>query len=225
MRQTVIAILGTLAGAAVSAWFQQRGQRAERAATEAAAQRREAVDSVTELVAALADHRRAMWLREEARLAGGDWREARAASHATRAAITAPAVGVTVLLPSLADTAKAAANATYAMRNATDHATLGTARASNAAELGCGAPPSWAVRRSPTAVTGPHGERSGSGVRGRRGRPIRVWAVWSVGSPARWTHARGDDGGPDRRPGHDTKQIGHQVRVTHGWQAERSSRA
>ncbi|MGW2916517.1 esterase-like activity of phytase family protein [Streptomyces angustmyceticus] len=34
-------------------------------------------------------HRRAVWLREEARLAGGDWREARAASHATRAAINA----------------------------------------------------------------------------------------------------------------------------------------
>ncbi|MFE7541000.1 hypothetical protein [Streptomyces platensis] len=44
------------------------------------------MDRATELVAALADHRRAMWLREEARLAGGDWR---AASQATRAAITA----------------------------------------------------------------------------------------------------------------------------------------
>ncbi|MFG2496504.1 hypothetical protein ACGFSD_36435 [Streptomyces caniferus] len=81
MWQTVITILGTLAGAAVSAWFQQRGQRAERAAAEAAAHRRDAVDSVTELAAALAAHRRAM--REEARLGGGDWREARAASHAT----------------------------------------------------------------------------------------------------------------------------------------------
>lgn len=58
-------------------------------AADAAAHRREAVDGVTELVAALADHRRAVWLREEARLAGGDWREARAASRATRAAITA----------------------------------------------------------------------------------------------------------------------------------------
>ncbi|MFD5734617.1 hypothetical protein ACFWIY_17545 [Streptomyces sioyaensis] len=45
---------------------------------------------MTELVAALADHRRAMWLREEARPAGGARREARAASHATRAAITTP---------------------------------------------------------------------------------------------------------------------------------------
>ncbi|MGA5566620.1 hypothetical protein ACPCUV_36385 [Streptomyces platensis] len=35
------------------------------------------------LVAALAEHRRTMWLREEARLSGGSWREA-------RAAITAP---------------------------------------------------------------------------------------------------------------------------------------
>ncbi|WP_159394923.1 hypothetical protein [Streptomyces sp. 2323.1] len=60
------------AGAAVSACFQQRGQRAERAAAEAAAHRRDAVDGVTELVAALAGHRRAMWMREEARLSGGD---------------------------------------------------------------------------------------------------------------------------------------------------------
>lgn len=67
---------GTLAGASAGA--------------EAAAHRRDAVASVTELVAALADRRQAMWLREEAQLAGGDWREARAASHATRAAITAP---------------------------------------------------------------------------------------------------------------------------------------
>ncbi|MER6841972.1 hypothetical protein [Streptomyces platensis] len=92
---------------------------------------------MTELVSALAAHRQAMWLREEARLAGGEWREARAASHATRDAITAPAVRVTVLMPSLADTAKAAADATYAMRNATDHAALDTARArANAAAEG-----------------------------------------------------------------------------------------
>ncbi|MGX1976637.1 hypothetical protein [Streptomyces kronopolitis] len=91
---------------------------------------------MTELVAALADQRRAMRLREEARLAGGDWREARTASHATRAAITAPTVRVTVLLPALACSAKAAVDAAYAMRNATDHAALDTAhvRASNAAE-------------------------------------------------------------------------------------------
>ncbi|WDT52594.1 hypothetical protein [Streptomyces sp. G7(2002)] len=51
------------------------------------------------------------------------------ASHTTRAAITAPAVRATVLLPALASTAKAAADATYAMRNATDQAALDTARA------------------------------------------------------------------------------------------------
>ncbi|WP_315986875.1 hypothetical protein [Streptomyces sp. Isolate_219] len=67
-------------------------------------------------------------------MADGDWREARAASHATRAAITAPAIRVTVLLPSLAGTAKAAAEAAYAMRNVADHAALDTARASSAAE-------------------------------------------------------------------------------------------
>ncbi|MFJ3950508.1 hypothetical protein ACIPXV_10620 [Streptomyces libani] len=49
-------------------------------------------------------------MRKEARLAGSDWREARAASHATHAAVTAPAVRVTVLLSALADTAKATAD-------------------------------------------------------------------------------------------------------------------
>ncbi|MER6844817.1 protein kilB [Streptomyces platensis] len=128
MWQSVIAILGTLAGASVTAWFQQRGQRAERAATAAAAHHQVALDAVTDLIAALADHRRTMWLREAARLAGADWTALRADSHATRAAITAPTVRVTVLLPALAATAQAAADATYAMRNATDHTALDAAR-------------------------------------------------------------------------------------------------
>ncbi|MEU7435652.1 protein kilB [Streptomyces sioyaensis] len=128
MWQSIIAILGTLAGASVSAWFQQRGQRAERTAATAAAHRRDALDAVTDLVTALADHRRTMWLREDARLTGADWAGLRADSHTTRAAITAPAVRVTVLLPDLAATVQAAAAATYAMRNATDHAALNTAR-------------------------------------------------------------------------------------------------
>lgn len=128
MWQSVIAILGTLAGASMTAWFQQRGQRAERAAAEAATHRRDALDAVTDLVTALADHRRAMWLREDARLAGTDWTELRTASHTTRAAITAPTVRVTILLPALATTAQNAATATYAMRGATDHATLTAAR-------------------------------------------------------------------------------------------------
>ncbi|MEW1754105.1 protein kilB [Streptomyces angustmyceticus] len=128
MWQSIIAILGTLAGVSVTAWFQQRGQRAERTATAAAAHRRDALDAVTDLVTALADHRRTMWLREDARLSGADWAAFRADSHVTRAAITAPAVRVTVLLPGLAATVQAAAAATYAMRNATDHDTLNTAR-------------------------------------------------------------------------------------------------
>ncbi|MEU8683017.1 protein kilB [Streptomyces sp. NPDC048611] len=128
MWQSVIAILGTLAGASVTAWFQQRGQRAERAAATLAAHRRDALDAVTDLVTALADHRTTMWLREDARLAGADWTTLRADSHTTRAAITAPAVRVAILLPALADTAQAATAATYAMRNATDHAALAAAR-------------------------------------------------------------------------------------------------
>ncbi|MFE7780371.1 protein kilB [Streptomyces nigrescens] len=128
MWQSVIAILGTLAGASMTAWFQQRSQRAERAAATATTHRRDALDAVTDLVTALADHRKAMWLREEARLAGADWADARTASHATRAAITAPTVRVTILLPTLATTAQTAATATYTLRNATDHTALAAAR-------------------------------------------------------------------------------------------------
>ncbi|MFE1767228.1 protein kilB [Streptomyces angustmyceticus] len=128
MWQSIIAILGTLAGASITAWFQQRGQRAERAAAATATHRRDALDAVTDLVTALAAHRKAMWLREDARLAGADWDGLRDASHATRDAITAPAVRVAILLPALAPTAQAAATAVYALRGATDHTTLDTAR-------------------------------------------------------------------------------------------------
>lgn len=128
MWQSVIAILGTLAGASVSAWFQQRGQRAERTAAATATHRRDTLDAVTDLVTALADHRKTMWLREDARLSGADWAGLRDASHATRAAVTAPAVRVAILLPTLATTAQTATDATYAMRNATNHAALATAR-------------------------------------------------------------------------------------------------
>ncbi|MGW2417070.1 hypothetical protein ACWCV5_33595 [Streptomyces tubercidicus] len=42
---------------------------------------------MTELAAALADHHRVMYLREEVRLSGGAWREARAAITAPRSAL------------------------------------------------------------------------------------------------------------------------------------------
>ncbi|MFD4848818.1 protein kilB, partial [Streptomyces sp. NPDC058425] len=70
------------------------------------------------LAEALADHRRAMWTREDLRLRGQDWTDARVASHATRSAITGPLLRVRLALPALAPQAQAAADAAYALRAA-----------------------------------------------------------------------------------------------------------
>ncbi|MFI0013697.1 MULTISPECIES: hypothetical protein [Streptomyces] len=57
-----------------------------------------------------------MTVREEIRLAGGDWSAARAESHASRA-VTGPLLRVRLLLPELAETALRAVQAAYDMRN------------------------------------------------------------------------------------------------------------
>jgi hypothetical protein len=124
----VIAVAGTLAGGALAGVTQVRGARTERAETRREARRGEAVAAVTALVAALADHRRAMWLREDLQLSGADTHAAQATSHETRSAVTAPLVTVRLLAPALADTAKQAAQASYAMRNAPDLDALETLR-------------------------------------------------------------------------------------------------
>ncbi|MEU6016983.1 protein kilB [Streptomyces sp. NPDC047515] len=118
----------TLAGVLLTALLQQRSQRADRATAATEARRRDALDAVSELATVLADHRRVMWRREDLRLTGADWTEARTTSHATRAAITAPSVRVTVLLPELAAAVDAAARTVYSMRNAADHTALEVAR-------------------------------------------------------------------------------------------------
>ncbi|MFG2226138.1 protein kilB [Streptomyces sp. NPDC048644] len=121
MWSSIIAVLGTLAGSITAYALQQRASRAERAEQRAAEKATAQLTAVTALVAALADHRLAMWLREELRLAGttGDaYKDARAHSHTTRSAITAPLTTVTVLAPALAAAANEAANATYALRGA-----------------------------------------------------------------------------------------------------------
>ncbi|WP_241193189.1 protein kilB [Streptomyces sp. ADI98-10] len=83
---------------------------------------------MSDLSAALADHRRAMAVREEIRLAGGDWSAARTESHLTRSAVTAPLLRVRLLLPELADTAQRAVQAAYDMRAADSTAALQEAR-------------------------------------------------------------------------------------------------
>ncbi|APE21208.1 MULTISPECIES: hypothetical protein [Streptomyces] len=129
---SVIAVLGTLLGAIVAGVLQRRLARQERVEVQAGELRRERLGAVTDLVAALSEHRRAMWVREDLRLSGAKeaaYDQARAESHATRAAITAPLTAVRILAPSLTDAASAAASAVYALRHAPDADTLNARRA------------------------------------------------------------------------------------------------
>ncbi|MFI7291549.1 protein kilB [Streptomyces anulatus] len=116
MLTVVIAVLGTLARSFLTGALQHFAQRAQRAAEELTARRTAGLDAVAGLSAALADHRRAMAMREEIRLAGGDWNTARTESHVTRSAVTGPLLRVRLLLPELADAAQNA----YDMRTADD---------------------------------------------------------------------------------------------------------
>lgn len=68
-----------------------------------------------------------MWHREDLRLSGASQEAveaARAASHATRSAVTGPLVAVSVLEPSLAEPARQAALAAFGLRDTTDHTML-----------------------------------------------------------------------------------------------------
>ncbi|MBH5333984.1 protein kilB [Streptomyces pactum] len=128
MWPSIIAVAGTLLGGALTGLLQYRMERAARADRREEALR----TALGELVAALGDHRRAMWQREDLRLNGAG-REAveaaRSASHATRSAVTAPLVSVSVLDPSLAPPARRAALAAFDLRGAADHAALADRRA------------------------------------------------------------------------------------------------
>ena len=128
MLTTIVAVLGTLSGALLTGTLSHLSQRAQRRATESAARRTEGLAAVTELVSALADHRRAMWVREDLRLRGQEWSEARAESHATRSAITAPLLRVQLLLPAVASAAQTAAHAVYELRGVETQDDLTAAR-------------------------------------------------------------------------------------------------
>jgi hypothetical protein len=133
---SVIAVAGTLLGGLLAGVVQARVARTARRETRAAERRADALGAVTALLAAVADHRRARWVREELRLSGADAAAAAAtrdATHVTRAAVTVPLATVCILVPALAVPAEAAVQAAYAMRNAPDLAALEQLRAESVA--------------------------------------------------------------------------------------------
>ncbi|MGW9079683.1 protein kilB [Streptomyces kronopolitis] len=125
----VVAVIGTVLGAGVvgvQQYYAARSQRRE-------ALRDRALKALTDLSAALADHRRAMWVREDLRLSGAapaDVAAAREASHVTRSAVTAPQIALTTLLPQLRGDVDAAVRAAYDMRGAMNVGVLASRRES-----------------------------------------------------------------------------------------------
>ncbi|MFI1890472.1 hypothetical protein [Streptomyces jumonjinensis] len=118
-----VAVLGTLLGAIVTGRHQHRATaRAARAALRLEI-RRDRLAAIRELAAAASDHRTAMYVRQESQLRGDTARyeTLRAASHVTRAALTAPLVAIRVLFPehpSVHQDAEQMITTTYALRDA-----------------------------------------------------------------------------------------------------------
>ncbi|MPY35327.1 protein kilB [Streptomyces adustus] len=137
MWSSVIAVVGTLLGGVLTGVLQIKSARIAQSAARAE-QREEALRrALGELVAALGDHRRALWHREVLRLDGLDGLDgvgeegveaARTASRATRSAVTGPLVAVSVLEQSLAEPARQAALAAFGLRDAADHSDLASRR-------------------------------------------------------------------------------------------------
>ncbi|WJY39740.1 protein kilB [Streptomyces sp. P9-2B-2] len=126
----VVAVIGTVLGAGVVGVQQYCAARSQRRE----ALRDRALKALCELSTALADHRRAMWVREELRLSGAaptDVAAAREASHVTRSAVTAPQIALTALLPQLRTDVDTAVRAAYEMRGASNAVVL-TARRESA---------------------------------------------------------------------------------------------
>ncbi|MFF0413411.1 protein kilB [Kitasatospora sp. NPDC004745] len=128
---SIVAVLGTLAGALTAGLLQHRSARTARAEERADSRRQERLGAVTDFAAALDAHRSAMFHRERLALAeaGAEHQlEAQTRSHDTRTAVTAPHIRLQVLVPELAGPAQRAADATYALRRAGDRAELDARR-------------------------------------------------------------------------------------------------
>ncbi|MFI6125359.1 hypothetical protein ACIBCU_37555 [Streptomyces sp. NPDC051064] len=123
MLTTAIAVLGTLLGAVVAGVFQQKNTSRAEGAARAEQLRRDRLEAVTALASVGSDHRRALWMRGEAKLndqPAPQLEGLRLASHVTRSAITRPLVAVQILIPdpAVTDAAKAMVITAYRMRDA-----------------------------------------------------------------------------------------------------------
>ncbi|MCB5170419.1 protein kilB [Streptomyces bambusae] len=121
MGSTLIAVLGTLAGAVLTALLHRRALSLQIDSARADQARADQLAALAGFAAAVADHRRAMWVREHLRLTGApaeDVERARQESHSTRSALTNPHMSLGILLPELHEAANRAVEATYALRNA-----------------------------------------------------------------------------------------------------------
>ncbi|MFD7014626.1 hypothetical protein [Streptomyces sp. NPDC059928] len=128
---SIVAVLGTLAGALTAGLLQHRAARTARTEQRADSHRQDQLGAVTDFAAALDAHRSAIFHRERLALAeaGSEHQlEAQTRSHDTRAAITAPHIRLQVLLPELTGPAQQAADATYALRRATSRTELDAQR-------------------------------------------------------------------------------------------------
>ncbi|MGW2401797.1 protein kilB [Kitasatospora sp. NPDC001664] len=120
---SIVAVVGTLAGAAVAGRMQNRAATQARTADTAQARRAEVTGAVTALVSALADHRRAQTIRLRALFLTGSPQEADVHTenvHTTRSAVTTPHTLLRIVSPDLAGAAQNAVDATFALRTAAD---------------------------------------------------------------------------------------------------------
>ncbi|QHF97570.1 pRL2-23 [Streptomyces sp. NHF165] len=123
MWTSLIAVIGTLAGAILSGLLQHRVARSDRADAQAEQLRQHRMDAVAALAVALSDHRRAMWQLRDAQLTDQPHQrveELLDESHHTRSAVTDPAVRLRLLIadPTVRAAAAEAVQATYRMRDA-----------------------------------------------------------------------------------------------------------
>ncbi|MEU7177261.1 MULTISPECIES: hypothetical protein [Streptomyces] len=137
MRSSVTAVIGTLLGSITTYGRQQRTARTRRTEVRTTTRqyedtRQQLTTAVTDFIDAVGDHRMAACHCEGLRLLDGGggpaWRDAKARSRTTCAAITAPLTTVTVLAPALAGVAAEAATATYALPGAPNTEALDTLR-------------------------------------------------------------------------------------------------